>query len=505
MLVTRALLLPLVVLTGSAALLHAQDRSNCRRLKGNPKLITDCVEALFSQNPVHLTVSSLPPGNGMALGIVVDQQRHYLSSFNTPQNSAFDANRAMRQGTFEPQASLGLVDAKLAFIGSTNLSWAATGSLSWLPATYRVGQRKDIHGITYDCNKLGALCTRKVLALHFEGTHQHLNTMSFYGLGPASPPLKHTFPQLNTYGDIDVSLPVFDWLSAETRIQGLQTSLPSSSDPLAVPNTFTDVQAPGLSSPPVYVHSHVGLITRPVFGWNPVTDDPADKHTGPLMKRNLLFTLNNGVAYHWYAAVGEPRYSFQQFVFNGDQAVQLGSNVRRVVYAHDVHGALPNLFYRLLRRACGETDNLARYADPVLLKVTDQCDYGKIDFRTLVAASRTDSTSVVPFYMQPTVGGSDINSQVSLRGFHNYRFRDRNAISSNVEYSVPIRDPVGLLLFYDAGTVGPTLSSLSFAHLRQDGGFGATFRIQNTVVAQTYIAWGAGHGPMLGYNFTKLF
>jgi hypothetical protein len=46
---------------------------------------------------------------------------------------------------------------------------------------------------------------------------------------------------------------------------------------------------------------------------------------------------------------------------------------------------------------------------------------------------------------------------------------------------------------------------LSFTHLRQDGGFGATFRLQGTVMAQAYLAWGAGHGPMLGYNLSKQF
>ena len=70
---------------------------------------------------------------------------------------------------------------------------------------------------------------------------------------------------------------------------------------------------------------------------------------------------------------------------------------------------------------------------------------------------------------------------------------------------MPIRDPVGLLIFYDAGTVGPTFGSLSFAHLRQDGGLGATVRIQGSVVAQAYVAFGAGHGATLGYNFAKLF
>lgn len=492
-------------LFGFASLSHAQDRANCAKLKGNPKLITDCLEALFSQDPVHLTVSSLPPGNGLALGVVLDQQRHYLTTFNLPQDSGFNSDPTKRQGTFEPQASLGLVDAKLAFVGSTNLSWVATGSLSWLPATYGSGKRKDIHGITHDCNKLGILCTQSVLALHFEGTHQQLNTISFYGLGAKSSSLKHTFPQNNTFGNTYGSLPIFDWLTGDGGIQVLNTDLPSSSDPLAVSNTFTESQAPGLTSQPIYFHSHIGFSTRPVFDWNPVTNDSDDNEVGPLMKKNLLFTLGNGLDYHWYSAIGKSQYSFQQFVFTGDEAIQLGSNIRRVVYAHDVHGAMKTAFYHLLRRACGETDSLAGYKDPVLLKVTDQCDYGRLDLRSSVIASRSGTNATVPFYMQPTVGGSDINSQVSLRGFPNYRFRDRDATFSQVEYSVPIHDPVGLLMFYDVGTVGPTLGSLSFTHLRQDGGFGATFRLQGTVMAQAYLAWGAGHGPMLGYNFSKQF
>lgn len=490
---------------GSTALSSAQDRSNCMKLKGNPKLITDCLEALFSQDPIHLTVSSLPPGNGMAVGIVLDEQRHYLTTFNPPQDAVFDPDPAKRLGKFEQQASLGLVDAKLAFVGSTNLSWVATGSLSWLPATYGSGKREDLHGVEHDCNQLGFLCTRNVLALHFEGTHQQLNTISFFGLGPSSPAFKHTYPQNNTYGNIYGSLPIFDWLTADAGVQILNPELPRSSDPLAVSNTFSEAQAPGITSQSTYVHTHVGFSTRPIFDWNAVTNDPDDNHVGPLMKKNLLFTLSNGMDYHWYSAIGNSQYSFQQFVFNGDETIQFGSNVRRVVYAHDVKGTLKTHFYHLLRRACGETDSLAGYKDPVLLKVTDECNYGRLDLRSAVIASRSSEGSVVPFYMQPTVGGSDINSQVSLRGFPNYRFRDRNATFSQVDYSVPIRDPVGLLLFYDAGTVGPTFDSLSFAHLRQDGGLGATIRVQNSVVAQAYVAWGAGHGATLGYNLTKQF
>jgi hypothetical protein len=484
---------------------HGQDRTNCTKLKGNPKLITDCVEALFSQDPVHLTVSSVPPGNGIAIGIVVDQQKHYLTTYAVPEQPDFNPDSAQRDGKFERRASLGLVDSKLAFIGTTNLSWVATGSISWLPAAYGTGQRTDIHGVTHDCNKLGILCTRRVMAIHFEGTHQHLNTLSFYGLGPKSPNTKHTYPQNNTYGNVDGALPITDWLVADAGVQVLAPVLPASSDPLAVSNTFNNAQAPGLTSQPTYAHSHAGFSTRPMFDWNPVTDDSDDNTVGPLMKKNLLFTLSNGVEYHWYAASGAAQYSFQQFVFNGDETIRLGSNVRKVIYGHDAKGGLKSAYYHLLRRACGETDSLKGFKDPVLLKVHDQCDYGTLDLRASVIASRTGAGSVVPFYLEPTVGGSDFHSQVSLRGYPNYRFRDRDATFAQVEYSVPIRDPFGLLLFYDAGTVGPTVGSLSFAHLRQDGGVGTVVRIKNTVVAQAYLAWGAGHGPTLGYNLAKLF
>jgi hypothetical protein len=492
-------------IVAAPALSGAQNRSNCTKLNGHPKLLTDCVEALFSQDPVHLTVSSLPPGNGLAVGIVAEEQRHYLTTFNPPLDSVFNPGAAKGQRTFEPQAKLGMVDARLALIGSTNLSWVTTGSLSWLPAAYGAGQRKDIHGIPHDCNKLGVLCTQAVLALHFEGTHQQLNTISFYGLGARSPSLKHTFPQNNTYGNAYASLPVFDWLVADGGMQLLKPVLSASSDPLAVPNTFTAAQLPGLASQPTYAHFHAGFSTRPIFDWNPRTNDADDNQTGPLMKKNLLFTLGNGMDYHWYTAIGQAQYSFQQFVFNGDETIQLGSNLRRLVYAHDAHGTMQTAFYHLLRHLCGETDSLAGFKDPVLLKVHDQCNYGRLDLRSSVTASQSGPNSAVPFYLQPTVGGSDINSQVSLRGFPDYRFRDRNATFSQVEYSVPVRDPVGLLLFYDAGTVGPTFGSLSFAHLRQDGGLGATIRVQGNVVAQMYLAWGAGHGPTLGYNLTKLF
>ena len=57
----------------------------------------------------------------------------------------------------------------------------------------------------------------------------------------------------------------------------------------------------------------------------------------------------------------------------------------------------------------------------------------------------------------------------------------------------------------DAGNAGDTLGALSFAHLRQDAGFGFNIRIMRVSYAQAYVAWGAGSGAYLGYNLVKHF
>jgi hypothetical protein len=339
--------------------------------------------------------------------------------------------------------------------------------------------------------------------MHLLGTHRSLQTISFYGLGPRSASIKHTFHENDTFGIVSANLPLTDNIAGEGGVEILQPELPATTDPLSVSNNFTNATAPGLSSQPTFVHPHLALVTTARALSNPRTDDDPMNHSGPLMKRHLLFTFNNSGEYHWYAAVSDPANSFEQFVAKGDDALELGSNVRRYVTVADTAGR--QFWYYILEGACG--NGHAKLTDPkaYVLKVTQQCNYGKIDFRTQVKASTTGAGSVIPFYLAPTVGGSDIDSLVSLRGYPDYRFRDRDAVFVQAEYSVPLWDTVGLLLFYDAGTVGPTFSSLSFGHLRQDAGLGAIFRMQGNTVAQTYLAWGAARGPALNYSFSKLF
>jgi hypothetical protein len=459
---------------------RAQSKGLCLKFFDSQSKIhtkVECVEALFSEPKWHLTFSSLPPGNGFAVGGMFDEETDYVS----------------------PQKKLSSTDFKLAVVGSVNQSWAAIGSADLVPPLYTPSQNKagDV------CQRLGLLCTKTQSSMHLLGTHRSLQTISFYGLGPRSAATKHTFHEDDTFGIVSANLPLTDHIAGEGGLEILQPELPATTDPLSVSNNFTDATAPGLVSQPTFVHPHLALVTTARALSNQRTDDDPMNHTGALMKRHLLFTFDNSGEYHWYVALSDPANSFQQFVAKGDEALELGSNVRRYVTVADTAGH--RFFYYILEGACG--NGHPKLTDPkaYVIKVTQQCNYGKIDLRTQVKASYTNGASVVPFYLAPTVGGSDIDSQLSLRGYPDYRFRDRDALLVQAEYSVPLWDPVGFAMFYDAGTVGPTFGSLSFGHLRQDGGVAATFRLQGNVVAQTYIAWGGGHGPALNYNFKKMF
>jgi hypothetical protein len=82
----------------------------------------------------------------------------------------------------------------------------------------------------------------------------------------------------------------------------------------------------------------------------------------------------------------------------------------------------------------------------------------------------------VPFYLQPTVGGSD-----DVRGFLPFRFHDNNMIVLNGEYRWEIFTGLDGALFYDAGKVFPKRSQLNLHSLEGSAGFGFRLNVGNTV------------------------
>lgn len=117
--------------------------------------------------------------------------------------------------------------------------------------------------------------------------------------------------------------------------------------------------------------------------------------------------------------------------------------------------------------------------------------------RGLLSSSDPDAGNSVPFYLAPTLGGSQ-----SLRGFRTFRFRDRSAVLLQVEYRWRINELVQGALFYDAGAVAPSVGELH--NLEQDAGFGLRAGGRGGVVMRIDIAMGS-EGPRLLVRFDDVF
>lgn len=121
-------------------------------------------------------------------------------------------------------------------------------------------------------------------------------------------------------------------------------------------------------------------------------------------------------------------------------------------------------------------------------------DQDFLTIHTLLSLAYTNGSSVVPFYLQETLGGTDIDGNPTLRGFADYRFRAPDLDMIQVEYDQRVWGPLGLLAFYDVGQVALKASDLSFAHMRQSFGFGVAAWAGNRAVFKVYLGLGSGEG-----------
>jgi hypothetical protein len=121
-------------------------------------------------------------------------------------------------------------------------------------------------------------------------------------------------------------------------------------------------------------------------------------------------------------------------------------------------------------------------------------------FRVLTSSSDADVGHEVPFYFQRTLGGPD-----DLRGFRQFRFRDRNVLLLQAEYRWEIFTAVDGAIFYDAGGVAPRFEDLSLGDLESDYGIGFRFGTRNGVFLRVEGAFGSSGGKHFILRFGHVF
>jgi len=130
-----------------------------------------------------------------------------------------------------------------------------------------------------------------------------------------------------------------------------------------------------------------------------------------------------------------------------------------------------------------------------------QCSMGQLVFNGLATASYVGSASSVPFYFQPTLGGTDINGVDTLRGLLDFRLRAPNRVLLQAQFDHHLWSFIGISGFYDLGKVAENPGDLGLSHLRHDLGLGAFLKIQNKVVLRAYVGFGAGEGIHPNFKF----
>lgn len=131
---------------------------------------------------------------------------------------------------------------------------------------------------------------------------------------------------------------------------------------------------------------------------------------------------------------------------------------------------------------------------------------GSVGVRLFLSESLTAAGSSVPFYFQETLGGQDVNSQLTLPSYQDYRFRAPNLLllQENVEHS--IWGPFGVKFQGDQGRAALTRGDIGFSHLRHSYAAGLTLRAGALPMVSLMFAWGGpeGHHNIFNMNSSLL-
>jgi len=284
-----------------------------------------------------------------------------------------------------------------------------------------------------------------------------LRSQDFYGLGRLSSLAGHALyrQQQDTVG-ADAYTPLTSWSGVNGGVHYLSPEIKGVSGGgfPSVTTAYGEAGAPGSLARPSFVQVAIGGSLRT-----------------PTFKTRLPWETHHAqILYEHFSETGSSQYSFGRLSASASMSAVLKRNLK-FDYTRP--------WYKDL--ICEQGNDL-------------HCTWGTFSAGGLTTASYVGAHSEVPFYLQPTLGGTDVNGVDTLRGLVDYRLRAPNRVLVQTQFDKKVAGPLGLYAFFDAGQVELTPGQLSFVDLRKDVGVGATLSVQNKIVVRLYIGFGAGEG-----------
>lgn len=122
-----------------------------------------------------------------------------------------------------------------------------------------------------------------------------------------------------------------------------------------------------------------------------------------------------------------------------------------------------------------------------------------IALRAYTVLTGVDGVRAIPFYLQPSLGGSD-----TMRGYDTFRFYDNNLVLFNAEYRWKISSGAEMALFTDRGKVFARASRFNLRDLESSYGVGLRLNARQNVFLR--LDFGCSHeGCQLWLRFNNIY
>jgi hypothetical protein len=417
-----------------------------------PKALAGCGYTLATATPFHMALGSLAPQNGFTFGLAFAE--HY-----TPNESWRISWNADAVGT--PSGSWrGGVFMKLVHTPATaGVVVRQPGSPS--PAT--------------------AIAPREFAVVDIVAQTISLKTLNYFGPGQQSLESgRSVFGEQQTLVGASAIYP----LSGVPGIGVLHPALvggvtgrfvtirPGSSDKApSIEQVYTDATAPGLSEQDPFVEFREGLRIKPSVaqGW---------------LQFDYLVSAQQ------FRTSDETRSSFTRWTVDLQHEIPL---YRRVSSTGPRAFNGPN--------ECAQASGSSA-CPPVQWSRNRE---GSIGFRIFLTGSSVSNGDQVPFYFQPTLGGSDINGDQRLASYQDYRFRGPNLIMLQERLEHALWGPFGVYLLAEQGKVSADPGDLNLSDLVASTTVGLTLRAGGFPMVNLSFSWGGeGHHVIGSMNATLL-
>jgi hypothetical protein len=418
-----------------------------------------CAELLFTGKPLHIAVGNLAPQNGFGAGL----------------------------------AFVGLIQPTETWRPSWNVDAVATPNGSWRAGVYfkfvHTPQFKTTvhYGKPRIKSNLSELPEHTVVNLYAQGIS--LNQIAFFGLGPLSTRTGRTYfgERETIVGGNAVKPVVGKWnisLIGEVNGRFVDIRPASANGGGPIESLYTEASTPGVSTQPGFLQVGESVRMRPVF-WSDIV------------------RLNYLASYQQFFSPLNSKYSFQRLTMDLSHDFALYGSTTRLSWPRDVNGPDECSIDPVRDHTSCSLNKKDQVADCEKThgegsegcKAISRNLQGSVGLRFLLSTSFTPGGNAVPFYFQPTLGGGDINNNVSLPSFQDYRFRAPNILLFRQSFEHSLGSlPVGFAVMSNEGKVAlargdlgpnPWLHSFSAGLTLRAGGFPQVYLL---------FSWGGGEG-----------